>query len=50
MADYCYVGPQHRRILGSIGVSDVYDGWDEQAQFQALWAQAGTPQITCAVR
>ena len=36
----CHVGPQHRRIRGSIGVFDGYHGWDEQAQFPALWAHS----------
>ena len=40
MADVCHVGPQHRRIRGSIGVFDGYHGWDEQAQFPALWAHS----------
>ena len=38
MADVCHVGPQHRRIRGSLGVFDGYHGWDGQAQFPALWA------------
>ncbi len=37
MADVCNVGPQHRRIRGSLGVFDAYHGWNEQAQFPALW-------------
>ncbi len=40
MADVCHVGPQHRRIRGSIGMFDGYHGWDEQAQFSALWAHS----------
>ena len=40
MADVCHVGPQHRRIRGSLGVFDGYHGWDEQAQFPALWAHS----------
>lgn len=40
MGDVCHVGPQHRRIRGSIGVFDGYHGWDEQAQFPALWAHS----------
>ena len=40
MGDVCHVGPQDRRIRGSIGVFDAYHGWDEQAQFPALWAQS----------
>lgn len=40
MANVCHVGPQDRRIRGSIGAFDAYHGWDEQAQFPALWAQS----------
>ncbi len=40
MQDVCHVGPQDRQIRGSIGVFDAYHGWDEQAQFPALWAQS----------
>ena len=40
MADVCHVGPQHRRIRGSLGVFDGYHGWDGQAQFPALWAHS----------
>ncbi len=40
MADVCHVGPQHRRIRGSLGVFDGYHGWDEQTQFPALWAHS----------
>lgn len=39
MQDVCHVGPQDRQIRGSLGVFDAYHGWDEQAQFPALWAQ-----------
>ena len=38
MAKVCNVGPQHRRIRGSLGVFDGYHGWNEQAQFPALWS------------
>ena len=38
MADVCNVGPQHRQIRGPIGVFDGHHGWNEQAQFQALWS------------
>ena len=34
----CNVGPQHRRIRGSLGVFDAYHGQNEQAQFPAIWA------------
>ena len=40
MAEVCHVGPQHRRIRGSLGVFDGYHGWDGQAQFPALWAHS----------
>ena len=40
MASVCHVGPQHRRIRGSLGVFDGWHGWDEQAQFPALWAHS----------
>ena len=38
MRDVCNVGPQHRRIRGSLGVFDAYHGWNEQAQFPAIWS------------
>ena len=38
LGDVSHVGPQDRQIRGSIGVFDSYHGWDEQAQFPALWA------------
>lgn len=34
----CNVGPQHRQIRGSIGVFDGYRGYNESAQFPALWS------------
>ena len=37
MRDVCNVGPQDRRIRGSLGVFDGYHGWNEQTQFPALW-------------
>ena len=40
MSDVCNVGPQHRRIRGSLGVFDGYHGWNEQAQFPALWSHS----------
>ena len=36
--DICNVGPQHRRIRGSLGVFDGYHGHNEQAQFPAIWS------------
>ena len=38
MRDVCNVGPQDRRIRGSLGVFDGFHGWNEQAQFPALWS------------
>lgn len=40
LGNVCHVGPQDRRIRGSLGVFDAYHGWDAQAQFPALWAQS----------
>ena len=37
MAEVCNVGPQHRRIRGSLGVFDGYHGFNEQTQFHAIW-------------
>ena len=39
MSKVCNVGPQDRQIRGSLGVFDSYHGWNEQAQFPAVWAQ-----------
>ena len=38
MNKVCNVGPQHRQIRGSLGAFDGYHGWDEGAQFPALWS------------
>ncbi len=38
MSDASNVGPQHRRIRGSLGVFDGYHGHNEQAQFPAIWS------------
>ena len=38
MGDVCTVGPQDRRIRGSIGVFDAYHGWNGHAQFPAIWS------------
>ena len=38
MRDVCNVGPQHRKIRGSLGAFDGYHGWNEHAQFPALWS------------
>ena len=37
IAEVCNVGPQHRRIRGSLGVFDGYHGVNEHTQFPALW-------------
>ena len=37
MSEVCSVGPQDRRIRGSLGVFEGYHGWSEQAQFPAIW-------------
>lgn len=37
LAEVCNVGPQDRQIRGSLGRFDSYHGWDEQAQFPAIW-------------
>ena len=34
----CNVGPQDRQIRGSLGVFEAYHGYNEQAQFPAVWA------------
>ena len=34
----CNVGPQDRRIRGSIGVFNAYHGWNGDAQFPAIWS------------
>ena len=38
MGEVCRVGPQHRSIRGSLGVFDGYHGYNEQAQFPAIWS------------
>ena len=38
MKEVCNVGPQHRRIRGSLGVFDGYHGYNDHAQFPALWS------------
>ena len=38
MGDVCNVGPQDRRIRGSLGLFDAYHGWKEDAQFPAIWS------------
>ena len=38
LANVCNVGPQDRRIRGSLGVFDAYHGWNDLAQFPAIWS------------
>ena len=38
MREVCNVGPQHRRIRGSLGEFDAFHGWNEEAQFPAIWS------------
>ena len=38
MGDIYNVGPQDRRIRGSLGVFDAYHGWNGDAQFPAIWS------------
>ena len=38
MGHVCNVGPQDRRIRGSLGVFDAYHGWNGDAQFPAIWS------------
>ena len=38
LGDVCNVGPQDRRIRGSLGVFDAYHGWNDLAQFPAIWS------------
>ena len=42
MSEVCNVGPQHRRIRGSIGVFDGFHGRNEHAQFNAIWSLDST--------
>ena len=38
MGHVCNVGPQDRRIRGSLGMFDAYHGWNGDAQFPAIWS------------
>ena len=38
LGDVCIVGPQDRKIRGSLGMFDAYHGWNEDAQFHAIWS------------
>ncbi len=38
MGHVCNVGPQDRRIRGSLGMFDAYHGWNGGAQFPAIWS------------
>ena len=40
LAEVCNVGPQHRQVHGSLGVFNAYHGWNDQAQFHALWSSS----------
>ena len=42
VSEVCDVGPEHRSIRGSHGVFDGYHGWNEQAQFPAIWRQSAS--------
>ena len=46
MADACNVGPQHRQIRGSLGVFDAYHGWNDAAQFPAIWRHKESIHMT----
>ena len=37
-SEVCHVGPQHRQIRGSLGAFDGHHGWQEQAQYPAIWS------------
>ena len=39
LGDVCKIGPEHKKIRGANGVFEAYHGWDEQAQFPAIWKQ-----------
>ncbi len=38
MKEVCHVGPQDRQIYGTLGAFDSHHGWNEHAQYPALWA------------
>ncbi len=38
MGHVCNVGPQDRRIRGSLGMFDAYHGWNGDALFPAIWS------------
>ena len=38
MGHVCNVGPQDRRIRGSLGMFDAYHGWNGDAHFPAIWS------------
>ena len=38
MLQICNVGPQHRKIRGSLGAFEAYHGWNELAQYPAIWS------------
>ncbi len=37
MSEVCSIGPEHRSIRGSHGAFDAYHGWNDLAQFPAIW-------------
>ena len=44
LKDVCNVGPQDRQIRGSLGAFEAYHGWNDQAQFPALWGLTSNTQ------
>ena len=42
MSEVCGVGPEHKRIRGAAGVFEAYHGWNEHAQFPAIWRQSAS--------
>ncbi len=42
LGEVCNVGPQDRQIYGTLGRFDAHRGWDEWAQFSALWAHSAS--------
>ena len=37
LSEVCSIGPEHRSIRGSHGAFDAYHGWNDLAQFPAIW-------------
>ena len=42
MAEVCNLGPEHKKIRGSTGAFEAFHGWNEQAQFPAIWRQSAS--------